>query len=63
MNIDRCILDKIHGSFRHAVKSLSIDIKQFAVGLHGFFKLLSARKEDHKELLLIVPLEIRQFVG
>ena len=37
-------------SFKHGIKSLPIDIDQFAVGLHGFFKLLNVRREDYKEI-------------
>ena len=34
----------------HGVKSTPIDIDQFAVDLHGFFKLLSTQREDYKEI-------------
>ena len=37
-------------SFKHGIKSLPIDIDQFAVGLHGFFKLLNMRRDDYKEI-------------
>ena len=50
LNIDTCFLHKVHGSYKHGVKSLPIDINQFAVDLHGFFKLSSARREDYKEI-------------
>ena len=36
LNTDTCLLHKVHGSFKHYVKSLPIDIDQFAVDLHGF---------------------------
>ena len=47
-NIDTCLLHKVHRSFKHRVKSLPID--QFTVDLHGFFKFLSTRREDYKEM-------------
>ena len=48
LNIDTCLLHKVHRSFKHRVKSLPID--QFTVDLHGFFKFLSTRREDYKEM-------------
>ena len=50
LNIDTCLLHKVHGSFKHGVRSLPIDIDQFAVDLYGFFKLSSAPREDYKEI-------------
>ena len=37
-------------SFKKGVKMLPIDIDQFAVDLHGFIKLSSARREDYSNL-------------
>ena len=45
-NIDTCLLHKVHRSFKHGIKSILIDIDQFAVDLHGFFKLSSTQRED-----------------
>ena len=50
LNIDTCLPHKVHGSFKHGVKSLPTDIDQFTVDLHGFFKLSSAQREDYKEI-------------
>ena len=36
LNIDICLLRNVHRSFKRGVKSLPIDIDQFAVDLHGF---------------------------
>ena len=49
-NIDICLLHKVHGSFKHGIESLPIDIDQFAVDLHGFFKLSSVQREEYKEI-------------
>ena len=50
LNIDTCLLHKVHGLFKHDIKSLPIDIDQFTVDLHGFFKLPSVQREDYKEI-------------
>ena len=50
MNADTCLLHKVHGLFKHGIKSLPIDIDQFTVDLHGFFKLPSVQREDYKEI-------------
>ena len=50
LNIDTCLLDKVHGSLKHCVKSLLVDIDQFAVDLHGFFKLSRTQREGYKEI-------------
>ena len=50
LDIDACTLHKVHTSFKKGVKMLSIDIDQFAVDLHDFFKLSSARREDYSNL-------------
>ena len=46
LDIDPCTLPKVHTSFKQGVLELPIDIDNFAVKLHGFFKLSSARHED-----------------
>lgn len=50
LDIDTCTLHKVHTSFKKGVSSLPIDIDSFAVNLHGFFKLSSARREDYRNL-------------
>ena len=50
MDIDTCTLHKVHGSFKVGVQCLPINIDQFAVDLHSFFKMSSARREDYKSL-------------
>ena len=62
-NIDTCLLHEVHWSFKHGVKSFLIDADQFAVDLHGFFKLSIAQRKDYKEIEDIMPLDICQFVG
>ena len=46
LDIDTCTLHKVHTSFKKGILELPIDIDNFAVNLHGFFKLSSARRED-----------------
>ena len=50
LDIDTCTLHKVHTSFRRGVLQLPIDIDDFAVNLHGFFKLSSARREDYRKM-------------
>ena len=50
LDIDTCTLHKVHTSFKKGVQKLPVDIDQFAVDLHGFFKLSSARWEDYTKL-------------
>ena len=47
LDIDTCTLHKVHTSFKKGILQLPIDIDNFAVNLHGFFKLSSARREDY----------------
>ena len=46
-DIDMCTLHKVHTSFKNGILELPINIDNFAVNLHGFFKLSSARREDY----------------
>ena len=48
LDIDTCTLHKVHTSFKKG--KLPLDIDQFAVNLHSFFKLYSARREDYTKL-------------
>ena len=44
LNINTCLLHKVHGLFKHGVKSLPVDIDQFAVDLHGFLAFERAKR-------------------
>ena len=50
LDIDTCTLHKVHALFKKGVLQLPIAIDNFAVSLHGFFKLSSARREDYSHL-------------
>ena len=50
LDIDTCTLHKVHTSFKKGISKLPLDIDQFAVNLHSFFKLYSARREDYTKL-------------
>ena len=50
LDIDTCTLHKVHSSFKKGVALLPIDINQFAVDLHGFFKLPAACREDYSTM-------------
>ena len=50
LDILTCTLQKVHTSFKQGVLQLPIDIDNFAVNLHGFFKLSRARHEDYSHL-------------
>ena len=50
LDIDTCTLHKVHTSFKKGISRLHLDIDQFAVNLHSFFKLSSARREDYTKL-------------
>lgn len=50
LDIDTCTLHKVHTSFKKGILQIPIDIDNFAVNLHGFFKLSSARREDYRDL-------------
>ena len=50
LDINTCTLHKVHTSFKKGVLQLPINIDNFAVNLHGFFKLSSARREDYSHL-------------
>ena len=40
----------MHISFKKGISSLPVDLDQFAVDLHGFFKLSAARREDYPKM-------------
>ena len=50
LDIDTCTLHKVHTSFKKGISKPPLDIDQFAVNLHSFFKLSSARREGYTEL-------------
>ena len=50
LDIDTCTLHRVHTSFKKGVLQLPIDIDNFVVNLHVFFKLSSARHEDYSHL-------------
>ena len=50
IDIDTCTIHKVHTSFRRGVLQLPIDVDEFAVNLHGFFKMSSARREDYRKM-------------
>ena len=50
LEIDTCTLHKVHTLFKKGVPQLPIDIDNFAVNLHGFFKLSSARHKYYSHL-------------
>ena len=50
LEINTYTLHKVHTSFKKGVLQLPIDIDNFAISLHGLFKLSSARREDYSHL-------------
>ena len=50
LDIDTCTLHKVHTSFKKSISKLPLDIDQFAVNFHRFFKVSSARREDYTKL-------------
>ena len=45
-----CALFPMHTNFRKALDELDIDVWSFAVDLHGYFKISTARQEDLLEI-------------
>ena len=66
LDIDTCTLHKVHTSFKKGISKLPLDIDQFAVNLHSFFKLSSAREEDYTKLQKLTEVAaqyvLRQFL-
>ena len=46
-NIGSCCLHKVHNAFRNPLRQIDCDFDQFAIDLHSFFKLSSARRGDY----------------
>ena len=47
LNIGSCCLHKVQNAFHNALKQIDCDFDQFAINLHSFFKLPSARRENY----------------
>ena len=47
LNIGSCCLSKVHNAFRNALKQTDCDFDQFAIDIHSFFKLSSARRDNY----------------
>ena len=47
LNIGSCCLSKVHNAFRNALKQIDCDFDQFAIDIHSFFKLSSARRDNY----------------
>ena len=50
LNVGTCCLDKVHNAYQTALKELKFDFNQFAVDIHSFFKVSSARREDYMRM-------------
>ena len=50
IDINTCTLYKVYTLFKKGVLQLPINISNFTVNRHGFFKLSSARREDYNHL-------------
>ena len=53
LDVGKCALHPTHTSFRKALDELDIDVWSFAVDLHGYFKISTARQEDLLEIFSI----------
>ena len=50
LNLGTCCLHKVHNAYQTVLKELKFDFDQFAVDIHFFFKLSSARREDYMRM-------------
>ena len=50
LDLGTCPLHTVHNSFKKGVAVIDFDFDEFAVDIHQFFKLSSARREDYRSM-------------
>lgn len=62
VDIGTCNIHVVHNAFHAALISYGIEIEEFVIGLHTFFKLSAARREDLRSIQLDMDLASEIFV-